>query len=658
MTDSAGQTGVRGPRGGPLPAGARPGRLVTLAALALLGLMALLLVRGARGDSVTFDEQPHIAAGYTYLTRRTMDFNVEHPPLLKDLAALPLLWLDLDLSWEREEQAAGGTPDWPDGDPWEFGRKLLDHSAADPEQTLIAARAPMIGVTLLLGWVMFAFTRRRYGAVAALVALTLFVLSPTILAHGRLVTTDVGAAAGYFIALAAFLRFLEAPAAGNVLRAGAALGLALLTKFTTILLVPVFIVLAALWALLPCQAGGGASGGRTRRSPLRWSHGRLLVAMPAWPRKRGVARQGARPPVRLSVARVAAVLLIGFALVHAVYAHHIGNFPPERQLDRAWSSHTGRGVGNTPKDIVLWMNEHGPWRPLGLYFSGIIQAMIRSAQGGGVYLLGEFHPQGVRQYFPLVYMMKEPAALHVLTLLAILSALAGLYLWRTLPAAMRKPWRNLVREDFAAWAMLLTLAAYWALSIRSNLNIGVRHLIPVLPLTFVLVARELRAFAVRLPLALNFRDGFVIHAGLVLAGYLMFVGGLLVWQAASVLRAQPHHMAYFNEFAGGPENGWQRVLDSNADWGQDMGRLARFVERRGIEKLWLDYFGSSDADRHLPGRWEAIDSCSEPRPGWVAVSVMFYQSSASNPACDYRRWLPLERLTAKVGYSTLVFYVE
>ena len=141
-------------------------------------------------------------------------------------------------------------------------------------------------------------------------------------------------------------------------------------------------------------------------------------------------------------------------------------------------------------------------------------------------------------------------------------------------------------------------------------------------------------------------------------GYFAFVGGLLLWQAMSVLRVQPYHMAYFNEFAGGPENGWQRVIDSNADWGQDMGRLARFVNEHHIDKLALDYFGSSDANRYLPGKWEPINACMPPRTGWVAVSTMFYQNSAATPPCDYRRWLPLEKLTAKVGYSTLVFHVE
>lgn len=657
MTFPAGQKGSHSPGSGP----ATGGPAATLVALALLAMMGGLMLSGARGDSATFDEPPHIAAGYTYLTRRSLDFNVEHPPLIKDLAALPLLFMNLDLGWEQAEIAAGKTPDWPTGDPWEFGRKLLDHSSPDPDAVLLAARLPMMAITLLLGWVLFAWTRRRYGPAAALLALTLFVLSPTLLAHGRLVTTDVGAAAGFFIGLIAFLRFLERPTGSNVLLAGAALGFVLLTKFSTFLLVPAFVLLALVWWWLNRGSAAASESRAPWGAPVRWSRGKLLIALPRFTRP--AARPGRPDAARSAIphvtaARVACVLLLGFALVYAVYAQHMKNLPPERQHERMEFFLEGRGVGNTPKDMVRWMVGRPAWRPLGAYFSGIIQNMIRSAQGGGVYLLGTFHPTGVPQYFPLVYLMKEPAALHVLTVLALLSALTGVYLWRTLPAAMRKSWRAMLREDFAAWAIVLVLAVYWLMSIRSHLNLGVRHILPVLPLTFVLVARELRSLAVRLPLAMNFREGFVVHTGLVLTGYFAFVGALLAWQAASVLRAQPHHMSYFNELAGGPENGWQRLTDSNADWGQDMGRLAKFVEERRIEKLALDYFGSSDANRYLAGKWEPINLCSEPRKGWVAVSTMFYQNSAANPACDYRRWLPIEKLAAKVGYSTLVFHVE
>ena len=79
-------------------------------------------------DSVIVDEVPHIGAGYSYLTKQDMRLNPEHPPLPKDLGALPLVFMDLD-------QEAFSTRHWLTevNGQWEFGRKLLYNSGRDAE---------------------------------------------------------------------------------------------------------------------------------------------------------------------------------------------------------------------------------------------------------------------------------------------------------------------------------------------------------------------------------------------------------------------------------------------------------------------------------------------------------------------------------------------
>jgi hypothetical protein len=137
----------------------------------------------------------------------------------------------------------------------------------------------------------------------------------------------------------------------------------------------------------------------------------------------------------------------------------------------------------------------------------------------------------------------------------------------------------------------------------------------------------------------------------------MLLAALLTWQAVSVLRAHPSYLAYFNEIAGGPDGGWQYVTDSNIDWGQDLKRLAQFVEERGITEIHLDYFGSADPAYYLNGKYRGGSGCLQPQKGWVAVSAMVYQGAPWNPACDYRRWLPMDKLVTKIGYSIFVFSV-
>ncbi|PIQ92037.1 MAG: hypothetical protein COV69_03970 [Parcubacteria group bacterium CG11_big_fil_rev_8_21_14_0_20_39_14] len=73
-----------------------PNRLANLTAGILLLLMALFTIPSAADDSATCDEITHITAGYSYLTQKDMRLNPEHPPLIKDLAALPLLFFNLN----------------------------------------------------------------------------------------------------------------------------------------------------------------------------------------------------------------------------------------------------------------------------------------------------------------------------------------------------------------------------------------------------------------------------------------------------------------------------------------------------------------------------------------------------------------------------------
>ena len=199
---------------------------------------------------------------------------------------------------------------------------------------------------------------------------------------------------------------------------------------------------------------------------------------------------------------------------------------------------------------------------------------------------------------------------------------------------------------FTACALAVVWALYWTAAVLSPLQIGVRHVLPTFPFTYVLVGAGIVAIGARLS---SRRAVWGLGAA---------IGLLLAWQAATVLRVHPSYIAYFNEIAGGPDGGAEWASDSNLDWGQDLKRLVKFMDARGIEKIYLNYFGSAATDAYLKGRYEAIQDCSEPERGWVAVSAYWYHESRRRPECDYRRWLTKERLVAKIGYSIFVFHVD
>ena len=135
----------------------------------------------------------------------------------------------------------------------------------------------------------------------------------------------------------------------------------------------------------------------------------------------------------------------------------------------------------------------------------------------------------------------------------------------------------------------------------------------------------------------------------------------------------PHYLAYFNELAGGPRNGYRSLVDSNLDWGQELRKLKRWLREREIEEpINLCYFGMADPRfyqiRHvkMPGGYELEppfgrkNSFSRAfRPGYLAISATalqgVYQSSALRQA--WRSFLRDARPVGTVGHSVFIYYL-
>jgi len=225
-------------------------KITNILAGCLLVLMLLLAFLSMLDDSATMDEMAHIPAGYSYISQKDMRINPEHPPLLKDLAGLSV-WLGSKLT-NSPINFPSQAKSWQEGvnDQWEFGDVFLYKSGNDADQIIFWARLPMLLLMILLGFYVFKWSRELYGNKAGLIALFLYSLSPTFLAHGRLVTTDVGAAAAFFIATYYLVKWLQQSNKKNLVKAGLAFGLAMLTKFSLVLLFPYFVFLVVVWTLV------------------------------------------------------------------------------------------------------------------------------------------------------------------------------------------------------------------------------------------------------------------------------------------------------------------------------------------------------------------------------------------------------------------------
>jgi len=253
-----------------------PGLL--LAGLAVYGGLA---VSSLRTTSAVYDETAHLPAGYTYLTLGDFRMNPEHPPLAKELAALPLLLMDV-----RMQLQAGA---WRLCREWDFGHRFL-YEWNDADRLLLWGRLPIVALGGALAAAVLLWARRRCGPVAGTVAFFLCVLSPDVLAHGQVVTTDLAVTLFLFLTVVAFQAVTERATPARVLFAGLSAGAAFASKFSGLPYPDLLAALAVAAALLGPVA--------------------LIL---------GVAP------------RITALLLIGFTLVASLISHAFWTFPAEAQ---------------------------------------------------------------------------------------------------------------------------------------------------------------------------------------------------------------------------------------------------------------------------------------------------------------------------------------
>ncbi|OHA18041.1 MAG: hypothetical protein A2664_00460 [Candidatus Taylorbacteria bacterium RIFCSPHIGHO2_01_FULL_46_22b] len=591
----------------------------------IITIASVVAVASAWRDSPIVDEIPHIGAGYSYTTGQTYQFNPEHPPLAKDLAGLAILPLGINSNFLANYNTAH-----PNivNDQWNFGRALIYHSDVDPTTLIHLAKLPLILFFIFSGWLIYAWTRRTYNSRAALLAIFLFAFSPTIIAHSRFVATDVPALFGILLATYFFLRYLKEQSVVNFWLASVSFGVALLTKFSTFLLIPYFLILALIWA---------------------WSNHQTFF----------------RPTIRL-ITRGTLVMIMGFIIiVGPIYQLHVFNYPPAQQKNDTETILNNYSIP-VVASAIIWASDKPVLRPYAQWGLGLAMVSQRAEGGNRTYYLGQLSSTSFKSYFPVVYVLKEPIPFLVLLLGAVWLG------WRTWRNG-REPFKNKIRNHFPALAMLLWVFIYVATSINANLNIGIRHLIPIYGFIFILIAGQIEGLVSSIKYrVLSGRQSLISNTK-----YLILIG-LLIWYFIEFISVYPSYLTYFNEFAllrpswaSDGQTGWisgghNYVVDSNLDWGQDLWRLGDFVKQNNIQKIYLDYFGWAEQSFYLGNSFQwmhAGDFTSaeqflkeNPDGGWLGISASYYQEANVGPTKPYG-WLENIKPTMVIGNSIFVFHI-
>ena len=555
-----------------------------LVAIALLVLMATWMAAPIRQESATVDEGSFLAAGYSYWHGYGFNFDTEAPPLVKMISAAPLLFMDVKLS-----SAARDLLDRHAGEPvtrrWSGETRLVDEHfpvARDNWYFWPTMEQARLGQEFVYG-----------GANDA----------DKLLAAGRWMQVALAALTGLMIFF--WLRRLAGGMAG-------ALGV-------------------ALWALNPVVLGYGhlvlTDMGETLMFVLavwcftnfldRPSTGRAALC--------GLACGGALV-MKFSGVVLAPILLVLLGL-HAM-------------LKRDW-----RGLGKHLLVMVLVAGGvvlliYAPyWRPapplpadaatkLGVptwfqvlrpvliprdFFKGLALVAGHESAGHLAFLCGQWRRTGWWYYFPVTLAVKTPVPLLLLTIV-------GLLMWL----------RGLRRFSFQRAIPWLAASMYLLVAMVGNINIGVRHLLPVFALLAVGTASQFSLQSRRIQVCAWLGAGWLL---------------LGTWQA------YPYFIEYFNEIAGGSSNGYRWLVDSNLDWGQDVKRLKHFLDEQAITNIDLAYFGPDRSIDYqgITGRRVIPDEAYGMHSGTLVVSA----TELMRPEWDWLR--ASHEPVARVGYTMFIY---
>ena len=532
------------------------GRLYVAGVLLLFAAFAFQLWIHAVRTSVTIDEPVHILAGHRHWQCGDFGINPEHPPLLKLLATASLESRNLvEPNWDCGSKMTSKF------DSFSFGNSFLVDNGVDG--VVIPARLAAASMSLLLACLVFFAAREMFGRWEALTALALLAFEPGLIAHGALVTTDMVLTTTSFAAVYALYRFRSKPVWSRFLVTGAAFGLLLAAKHSAVIFFPVLFG--------------------------------LLIADVV------VFRQSeARLPKQLfrNIAVFGASFLIGWSILWGFYGFRHSSIPAANaeavsiagyirengrpEMIESLSAKMVDGISRTrifPESYVLGMADVISWGS-------------RNA-----YVLGHNYPTGQRWYFPLAFAVKSSVALLLL-----------------LPLGLLFPFFNPHKRREMMFLLVPPLA-FFAVALTSNLNSGIRHVLPVYG--FFIVAAAVGA----------------VWACRRFSAFRYVVLALLVFHAVAAVRTAPNYLAFANDLWGGTNNTHRIFSDSNLDTGQSIKLVNEYLAREKIDDCWIAAFvhpeliGAIQPCRVLPSALRILTSrnVAEPVPpvieGTVFVSV-------------------------------------
>ncbi|MDP8297404.1 MAG: glycosyltransferase family 39 protein [Candidatus Orphnella occulta] len=533
----------------------------------LLSIFTLLAVTSIIAKSGTCDEiAHHIATGAVFLEKGDLKMSTESPPLPRYIVAAPIVFfLDPVLPANKDV--------WRNEDRAEFSRDFFFKYNNNAKQMLFASRLAVIILGIILGILLFIWSNKMYGERVALFTLFIYCFSPNILAHTRLATTDIITTFFMFLSLFTFWLFLNNPGKTRLALAGLCLGLGQLSKYSMLILYPIFVILYIV------------AINKDKNLPKRANAYSLLLIflisiLTIW------AGYGFRiEPILVDAMRAGEKLAFVSMLVEKNFATYQGAIKPVLE------------------SFLLKFP-----MPLGEHILGFFGVLRHSHEGHLTYFCGQWSQKGNSLYFLVSFLIKTPIPITILFLMGLI-------------VSIRK------RLSTSDCFLIIPFFVYFIIALGSNLQVGIRHLLPIYPLCFVISARSIGLFRYRLSKTI--------------------IAFFSLWIILGTIMIYPHFLSYFNEIAGGPDNGWRYLRDSNIDWGQDLPALSTYIKENKIDVITLAYFGE-DLPKEYGIKEIPFKETEHTRPENKVYAI-------SVQGLDSVKWAKDYTPDAKMGYSIFVY---
>lgn len=512
--------------------------------------------------SAVVDEPYHISRGAGLVFFHDFTFAVSHPPLINFLNALPLLSIS-DLKLPDSTLVFKSRTMDPSDRRKAFAQILLQELNTDTRKIINRARIPTMFLSAIFAWLVFIWAKQLFGEKAGLVALFLYCIDPNIMAHSNLATNDLGASLFILLSIYLFLNLLKHPNALNLALASLFLGLAQLTKFTAILLYPLFIILWLLNLLINKKQGKSFS---------------CLTIHP--------------PQLYISIYSLAIIFALSLVIIWAGYGFQQNLKWNFLYLYRSPICELPQLTAQLKCRLVTILATI-PIPPRTFYY-GLARTLLLTEQHENLlFFLGKTSQTGWWYYYPVLFLIKTPIPVLILFSLALLN------------------WKKFQTQNTLHKTFIITPIIWFFLCflIFNRKEIGIRHIILVYPLSFILISGIIASFfnSVRKK---------------------MFLSILFLWLAISSLLSFPDYLTYFNE-AVLRSRGGLKISVLGEDWGQGIMALAQYQKKYKLYPLYYQPYGIFNPESY--GLISEELNCEPAKPGFYAIHLAQMVRPLKNP---------------------------